>query len=433
MNRYLGAKTKILPQIAGAISNLGKIDSVCDIFSGSLAVSLFLKRQGHSVIANDINRLSYAYARAYLTQNSIPQFEIGKLLPKLKNGSLLELRSLATEFRDQQRETFDLDNVRGEFRSWNDYSGQMESLSLVLAYLQGAEKPSHTKLDVRSDVLDHYTKAGKNSSFLSVRGTRGKRNYFSPRNAHRLDFILSHVRHWTRSGLLSEGHKYTLLSIILDSMERHVNIQGTYHDFPRSLLEDRARKPLRLVFPNYFGLLQTKKRHVAACEDSLKYIKKAPKHDLLYIDPPYNFRQYTAYYHLPNFFVLYPDIDDLDGYLSKLEFVRGQNMSDDFTSSFSNRERFLPALKELIETAKCRHVILSYFDGVNHWNKFLAKDNSTGYQMIKDFFKSSLFRPGSQKVIPVDRVNYQSQNGHRARKVTEYLFVAERRIKRASV
>lgn len=433
MNRYLGSKTKILPQIADTISSLGKVDSVCDIFSGSLAVSLFLKRLGHSVFANDINRLSYAYARAYLTVNAVPQIEIRKLLPNIKNGALSDLRNSAKILFDRQRIIFGKENVWGEFRSWDDYVEQMESLSLVLAFLQNASKPCHPNVEIRSDVLSHYTKAGKRSSFLSVRGTRGKRNFFSPRNASRLDFILSHIRYWVRSGLLGEEQKYTLLSVVLDSMERCVNIQGTYHDFPRRALEERARKPLQLVLPNYFGLLQKRRRYVAACEDSLKYIKKAPSHDVLYIDPPYNFRQYTAYYHLPNFFVRYPDIEELDDYLSKLEFVRGQNMSDDFTSPFSNRERFLPALKELIETAKCRHVILSYFDGVNHWNRFLADDNSTGYNMIEEFFKSPLFRSGSLKVIPVDRVNYQSQNGHRAKKVTEYLFVAERRTKQKSV
>jgi adenine-specific DNA methylase len=429
MNRYLGTKTKILPQIADAISSLGEVDSVCDIFAGSLAVSLFLKRRGHSVIANDINRLSYAYARAYLTPNAIPQFQVRKLLPKLANGQLADLRESAKKCLDWQRETFERENAWSEFHSWNDYVEHLESLSLVLAFLQNGQDSSHPKVPLRSDMLDHYTKVGRKSSFRSVRGTRGRRNYFSSQNARRLDFILSHLRYWVQSGLLDEEGKYALLSIVLDTMERCVNIQGTYHDFPRNELEERARKSLRLFFPNYFGLLRWKRRHVAACEDSLKYIEKAPRHDVLYIDPPYNFRQYTAYYHLPNFFVLYPDIKDLDGYLSKLEFVRGQNMSDDFTSPFSNREQFLPALENLVRSAKCRYVILSYFDGVNHWNKFLAEDNSIGYQMIDRFFKSALFRPGSIKVIPIDRVNYQSQKGYHAKKVTEYLFVAERERK----
>lgn len=432
MNRYLGTKTKILPEIAHVLSGLGNVDSVCDIFAGSLAVSLFLKRNGYSVIANDINKLSYAYARAFLTPNAIPTFEIGKLLPKLTNGVLAEVRDSAKEIVDHQRETFERENVWGEFRSWTEYVERSESLAMVMAFLQRGDASSHPKLRLRSDVLDHYTKAGHRSSFHSVRGTRGKRNFFSPRNAKRLDFILSHIRYWVQSGVLDEEGKYTLLSIVLDSMERCVNILGTYHDFPRQRLEERARKSLRITFPNYFGLLNGRRRHVAACEDSLTFIERAPRHDVLYVDPPYNFRQYTAYYHLPNFFVRYPDIEDLDGYLSGLEFVRGQNMEDDFASPFSNRERFLPALRVLIEGARCRHVVLSYFDGVNHWNRFLAEDNSTGFQMIQRFFRSPLFRAGSLKVIPVDRMNYQSQNGYRAKKVTEYLFVAERDRRTAS-
>jgi adenine-specific DNA-methyltransferase len=234
MNRYLGTKTKILPKIADAISALGRVDSVCDIFAGSLAVSLFLKRHGFSIIANDINRLSYAYARCYLIPTAIPQFNIGKMLPKIPKGRIAELRHLAKATLSQQLETFDRENVWDEFQSWADYLKQFETISLVLAYLQQVAASSWSKLDLRTDVLDHYTKVGRNSSFRSLRGTQGKRNYFSPQNARHLDFILSHIRYWVQSGQLDEEGKYTLLSIVLDSMERCVNIHGTYHDFPRT-------------------------------------------------------------------------------------------------------------------------------------------------------------------------------------------------------
>src|SRR5690348_12899439 len=92
MNRYLGTKTKILPSIAAALAGLGDVRSVCDIFAGSLAVSLFLKRRGHRVIANDVNRLSYAYARAYLTPSRIPQFDVDGLFPRLRKQQLRRLQ-----------------------------------------------------------------------------------------------------------------------------------------------------------------------------------------------------------------------------------------------------------------------------------------------------------------------------------------------------
>lgn len=430
MNRYLGTKTKILPELHNAISNLGGISRVCDIFAGSLSVSLSLKRKGYSVIANDVNDLSYAYARAYLTCESLPQLNIPRLVPRLGRTSLAALRVGATRLLGGQRKRFDQENTYGEFRSWNDYSQEMSSLALLLAFLQWSTAPSSTLVQLRTDVVDHYTRAGRFAHYRSVRGSRGKRNYFSTPNARRLDFILSHIRHWYRAGLLDDQSKFTLLSVLLDSMERCVNSQGTYHDFPRDRLEERARKGIRLALPNYFGLLHSDKKHWAGRGDSLEFIAAAPRHDALYIDPPYNFRQYTAYYHLPNFFVRYPDIDELDGYLSQLAFVRGQNMSHDFASPFSNREMFLPALKSLVSRAKCRYVVLSYFDGVNHWNRFLAQDNSRGYRLLKSFFRSSIFEPDSTRVIPIERTNYQSQNGHRAKQITEYLFVGQKRVQR---
>lgn len=426
MNRYIGSKTKILTDIANAISELGEIKSVCDIFAGSLAVSLHLKRLGHTVITNDVNPLSYAYARAFVIPNEIPQLDVKTLFKNLDHSELHELEIQVEETFEAERNKFESNNKWREFDSWVDFKERHYSLVMVIAFLQNSIHRSHPRVQLRKDIFDNYTKRGRYSSFTSLRGTRGKRNFFSANNAKRLDFILSHIRFWVQSNMISEEAKYTLLSVLLDSMERFVNIQGTYHDFPRNTLEQRARKKFRMVFPNYFGLLRWNKKHVASCEDSMAFISRAPKHDVLYIDPPYNFRQYTTYYHLPNLFVQYPEIVDLDDYMSKLEFVRGQNMHDDFSSQFSNREQFLPALTRLVEKAKCRFVLLSYFDGVNHWNDFLAEDNTTGFKKIKAFFRSSLFVPNRLKIIPIDRLNYQSQNGHRAKRVTEYLFVAER-------
>ena len=434
MNRFLGTKTKILPDIKQVLKSLplngGRI---CDIFSGSLAVSLFLKRQGYGVIANDINALSFSFSQAYLIPNAIPQLRVGRLLCGLSARQVADVEGSARTLVESQRKTYEAENKYGEFKSWTHYSETIRSLSVILAFLEEGHRVATPKVQLRADIVEHYTKAGRKSHYRSLRGRSGKRNYFSLQNARRIDFILSHIRHWWHEGSLDVQAKYTLLCVLLDSMERCANTNGTYHDFPRNRYEERARQPYRTWFPNYFGLLHGRRKHWSGCEDSLQFIKRAPRHDVLYIDPPYNFRQYTAYYHLPNFIVRYPDIEDLGKYMSELEFVRGQNMAEDFTSPFSNRERFIESLDELISRARCRFVILSYFDGVNHWNRFLEEDNSRGYRLLTQYFRTSnLFRRKSLRVVPVNRTNYQSQNGHTAKKVTEYLFVAEREAKESA-
>ncbi len=162
--------------------------------------------------------------------------------------------------------------------------------------------------------------------------------------------------------------------------------------------------------------------------DSLDFVAQVPPHDLLYVDPPYNFRQYTAYYFLPNMLCRYPGLADPDTYFGAIQYVRGQNMTEDYASTFSKANSFLDSLRTLIARARAKTIVLSYFDGRNHWNEFKATPNGEGLRRLSAFFNdSTLFREGSFETVPITRLNYQSYGGYRAREVLEYIFVAEKR------
>lgn len=431
MNRYLGTKTKILNKLYEDICRVSRKQepTVCDIFSGSLAVSLYLKRKGCSVISNDINDLSYVYAKSFLKHNSVPKFNVIQLFANLSSQDYSLLLTHAATVLDEQKSIFDKRNINAEFSSWKEFCRRLKTISMIIAYFQFFTNKIDAKKYNRNDIYENYTKYGKNANYTSLRGTKGKRNYFSKENAIKIDRAINHIRYWYKEKLINEFQRCTLVSILLDTIERCANIQGTYHDFPRNSLEARAKKTIKFFFPNYFGLLYAKKKHfIGKCEDSLVFIKKSPQHDVLYIDPPYNFRQYTSYYFLPNFIAHHSLVPDLDDYISKIKYVRGQNMDYDFNSTFSHREKFLSSLKQLIEKAKCKHIILSYFDGVNHWNKFLKEDNNVGFLLLKDFFNdSNLFEKNNLEIIPVKRINYQSQNGHKAKNIKEFLYIAQKK------
>ena len=51
---------------------------------------------------------------------------------------------------------------------------------------------------------------------------------------------------------------------------------------------------------------------------------------------------------------------------------------------------------------------------------------SDGRRAIEQFLASDLFEAGSARCIPVDRLNYQSYGGFKARRVSEYLFSARK-------
>lgn len=420
LSRYIGNKSELLDDIGAAVgSHVSPGALVCDIFSGTLAVSLDLKRRGYRVIANDANLFSAAYGRAFLTNSEIPAFTIEELLPSRARQSALERAACAVE---------GLAKLPGYcFLQKTAPRRRFTRLTAVLEFLMTASESSVPVSYRRTDFYDAYTEAGRRSKFVSLRGSKGRRRFFSADNGHRIDVVLGYIRWWRRSGRLQDPAYSTLVCCLMNAVERVSNTQGTYHDFPRDDIDPRALKPLRLVPPAYDGILgQPVGPLLGVAEDSLQFIKRVPPHDLLYIDPPYNFRQYTSYYFLMNLLAKYAEIDDLDDYFGALQYVRGQNMRDDFTSTFCKPDLFIPSLTELIMSAKANWVVLSYFSGRNHWNDFKADDNDIGHGKLRALFESSLFTRGSLTAIPVSRLNYQSYGGYRARVVDEYLFVGRK-------
>lgn len=175
-----------------------------------------------------------------------------------------------------------------------------------------------------------------------------------------------------------------------------------------------------------FGGIES--RFIGKAQDTIDYVKTLPKHKVMYLDPPYNFRQYTSYYFMLNLLSQYSEIQDLSRYFSEIKFVRGQNMSSDFKSTFCSKKHFLSSLKELIENAKCEYVVLSYFDGRNHWGEFKSeKADVLGESELTKLFKGDLFVDGTFKCIPVKRTNYQSYGGYEAKAVNEFLFLAKKK------
>lgn len=389
VQRYLGNKTPIVAEIERLVRQLAAPgEKIFDAFSGSLAVSSALRSAGYTVSCNDINHFSWTYARAYFSGSELPA----------PPGSVAVS---ATE-------------RRAEWGHWIE--------SLTSEY--GPDVPSDFR---RTDIFDHYCEAGSKSGFLSQRGTSGRRRFFSAENATLIDRALSRITYWNRIGKIDERARCILIATLISAVEKVSNTQGTYHDFPRGFIDGRALKPLKLKLADIDVFLGAAADFIGKAQDSLDIASEVPEHSVLYLDPPYNFRQYTSYYFMLNLISSYPDIDDLDEYFDKIEFVRGQNMGTDFNSTFCKKSTFISALGDLIAQSKCKFVILSYFDGRNHWGEFKSEIGETaGREIIEDFLRGPLFIPGSFQCIPVARQNYQSYGGHTAKQVKEFLFVAHK-------
>ncbi len=389
IQRYLGNKAPIVSEIVKEIQLLAEPGAhVFDAFAGSLAVSASLKDAGYRVSFNDINHFTWLFGKAYFSQASLPKAPLGAC--KLVDGT-------------------------------------DESWAQAIAHLVSEGLEDIPPAYRRTDIFDHYCEEGKKSAFVSKRGSEGRRRFFSSENAILIDRALGRIRYWHRECGLPSETRCLLASVLISAVEKVSNTQGTYHDFPREFIDSRALRTINLIPPSakdFSGQLSVsygKKR------DTLDFVSEVPHHSVIYIDPPYNFRQYTSYYFMLNMLSENAEIDDLDDFFARIEFVRGQNMDDDFKSSFCSRKDFIPSLRKLISTASCDHVVLSYFDGRNHWGEFKSDSRDvSGRAELETLFRSQLFEPDSCRVIPLDRLNYQSYGGFAASRVSEFLFIGKK-------
>lgn len=415
MEKYLGNKRVLLDDIKSfAKVNCPDAKSVLDIFSGTTNVARMFKQEGYVTYSNDANRFSQVLGKTYLGLSTYPEFESLKSFMVNESKFLLAdrlIKDLLKNYNISESEIRELVDSRltNSIRVFNFLNGLTEVLPFV----------TYT-------FLDYYTQYGTKSYFKSMRGTEGKRNYFSKDNAIKLDNIFYYLKSWYSSKMISESEYHFILTSIIEEVVLVANVNGTFHDFNRNKLWPNSLQDMYLKIPAVY--VNSGPKGFSFCDDALVVASKNNiKVDLLYIDPPYNFRQYTAYYHLLNFIACYAEIPDLDSYLDKLSFVRGQNPDDDFTSDFCFRDKFIHALDKMVCDVDPKYIIMSYYGGRNHWNHWSKGEElqDFGFNIVQDYFQSDRYCEHSYSSIVKLRQNYQSRVGEKKKIIDEYLFFAK--------
>ncbi len=421
MEKYLGNKRALLRAIDEVIdTHCPGAKSICDLLAGTTNVARYFRRHGFQTSSNDINRFSFVLGATYLALSSPPQFSGLTLSSTPASATKLIREHYDTSVRRDGDALFTASRAEVVWK-------ESDRATAVLAWLNSngdRRKRSSGRIE------RYFCAEGRDSGFRSRRGSTGRRNYFSLENAQKLDWILDRVRDWYQEQRISFAEACFIMCSVLEEVVIVANVNGTFHDFNRDELWPNSLQPLTLRLPlaSYDGPVGT-----VYCDDAFALGAKLPRHDVVYIDPPYNFRQYSAYYHLLNLIAAWPFLPDLDGYLAELEFVRGQNMADDFTSPLCFRDEFVVALKRLVESTNARWVVLSYFGGRNHWNHWsrceTPRDDGARY-LAELFGDRTLF--SSNLTVPVlgKRLNYQSRVGEKKILVNEHLFVGERIARR---
>ena len=233
--RYIGNKTKLLPQIVGAIARVAQPGGVvADLMCGTGAVSEGLRVANFQVIASDLMTYAYHHAVVRLNLDGPPPFI-------------------------------------GLNRPYADVLATLDAL------------PGQAGLFHRE-----YSPAGRPSAGCAPRG------YMTSENAAKIDAIRAQIRGWTEEGLLSPTEKSLLTHDLLLATNRVANIAGTYGHF-RSGWSASSLRPVALR-PTEFQ--RSGRTDHVVLQGPAERVAPGLKADVCYLDPPYMKRQYAANYHL---------------------------------------------------------------------------------------------------------------------------------------
>jgi len=177
-----------------------------------------------------------------------------------------------------------------------------------------------------------------------------EREYFSADNGRKIDAIRQKIQQWYGDKRLDDNSYFYLLASLIQSCDNVANTASVYGAYLKTLKE-QAKKSIVLE-PMLYEL--SSQQHCVYNQNASELITTISG-DILYLDPPYNVRQYGADYHLLNTIALY-DTFEPQGKTGRREYYR---------SVFCKKRDAASALEYLIKKATFTYLIMSYnSDGI---------------------------------------------------------------------
>ncbi|HEY3112351.1 MAG TPA: DNA adenine methylase [Gemmatimonadaceae bacterium] len=195
----------------------------------------------------------------------------------------------------------------------------------------------------RSFISCHFTPAGGSAS--------AGRMYFTPENAGRIDVARETLETWRLDRKVGEDDYYLLLAAIIEGADRVANTAGVYASYMKRWQPNAQRSfeidpelPVKGSEPARAFLM-----------DAAEAARTIGDVDLLYIDPPYNSRQYVAYYHIPEILAR--------GWSDSAPAIRGKVgllAGEEGRSQWSHGRRVQRLFSALLADSGARHALVSF-------------------------------------------------------------------------
>jgi adenine-specific DNA-methyltransferase len=262
---------------------------------------------------------------------------------------------------------------------------------------------NHEKLDYQN-LIDELNQLEGISGFIYNNyclDSGSERQYFSDENGKKIDAIRQKIESWKTENRINQNQYYFLLTSLLENADAVANTASVYGAFLKHLKKS-AQKTL-VIKPALFEINDND--HEVFNSDANSLIKQITG-DVLYLDPPYNSRQYGSNYHLLNTIAKYDNFKP-NGKTGLREYER---------SKYCQKKEVANTFENLVKNANFKYVFLSYN------NEGLMSDNDV---------KKILQKYGKYDLVTTDYQRFKADKtenrNHKATKTEEFLHILEKK------
>ncbi|MDD3000687.1 MAG: DNA adenine methylase [Candidatus Riflebacteria bacterium] len=177
-------------------------------------------------------------------------------------------------------------------------------------------------------------------------GSGSERNYFTDFNGRKCDVIRIELEKMYENNQISESVYMYFLASLVNSIDKYANTASVYGAFLKHIKKS-AMKDFKLEL---LPVIDGPKGKVY--NENINSLVRHISGDVLYLDPPYNARQYCSNYHVLETIAKY-DNPILSG-------KTGLRDSSEQKSEFCSKRTVATVFDDLIANANFKYIILSY-------------------------------------------------------------------------
>jgi adenine-specific DNA-methyltransferase len=229
-------------------------------------------------------------------------------------------------------------------------------------------------------------------------GSKSGRNYFTDENGRKCDAIRNALNKMLNAKEISDDEYYYYLAGLINSIDKVANTASVYGAYLKHI-KSSASKTFELEL---LPLIEGEKGKVYN-KDISELIRNI-NGDILYLDPPYNARQYCSNYHVLETIARY-DNPEISG-------VTGLRNDSELKSKFCSKRMVASSFDDLIFNAKFKYIFLSY-------NNEGLMNLETIREIMSKYGKYDLFTQEYRRF----RADKEEARNHKANTTLEYLHV----------